>query len=59
MIRQVFREKSMGHTCMSEWKSQNSPKVNMARHVMSKVKSMIIIFFDIMRIVYKEFILTG
>jgi hypothetical protein len=30
-----------------------------ARHVKSKVKSILIIFFDIKRIVHKEFVLAG
>jgi hypothetical protein len=36
---------------------QGRPK--MARQVKSRVKSMLIIFFDIMVIVHKEFVLAG
>jgi hypothetical protein len=39
--------------------SQKSPRPKKARQVKSKVKSMIIIFFDIKGIVHKEFVLTG
>jgi hypothetical protein len=44
----------------SQWKSPNSlrPK-RKARQVKSKVKSMLIIFFDIKGIVHKEFVLAG
>jgi hypothetical protein len=39
--------------------SPNSPGPKKARHVGSKVKSMLIIFFNITRVVYKEFVLAG
>jgi hypothetical protein len=39
--------------------SPNSLKLKKARHVKSKVKSMIIILFDIKGIALKEFILAG
>jgi hypothetical protein len=59
MIRQAFREERMRHTWVFEWKSLNSPTPKMARRVKSKVKSIIIIFFDFKRIVLKQFILSG
>jgi hypothetical protein len=40
-------------------KGPNSPRPKDARQVRSKVKSMLIIFVDIKRIVHKEFVLTG
>jgi hypothetical protein len=43
----------------SQWKSPRSLRPEMARHVKSKVKSMLIIFFDIRWIVHKEFTLAG
>jgi hypothetical protein len=43
----------------SQWKSPNSQRPIKVRQVKSKVKSMLIIFFDINGIVHKEFILTG
>jgi hypothetical protein len=39
--------------------SPNSPRLKKARQVKSKVKSMLIIFFDIKGIVLKEFVLEG
>jgi hypothetical protein len=58
MIRQAFWEKSMSHLQVFEWKSPNSPRLKKVRQVKSKVKSMFNIFFDIMGIAHKEFILT-
>jgi histone-lysine N-methyltransferase SETMAR len=43
----------------SQWKSPYSPRPKKARQVKGKVKSMLIIFFDIKRIVHKEFVLAG
>lgn len=43
----------------SQWKSPNSPRPKKARQVNSKVRSMLIIFFDIRGTVHKEFILAG
>jgi hypothetical protein len=43
----------------SQWKSPNSPRPKKERQVKSKVKSMLIIFFDIKEIVHKEFVLAG
>jgi histone-lysine N-methyltransferase SETMAR len=43
----------------SQWKSPNSQTPKKAQQVKSKVKSMLIIFFDIKGIVHKEFILAG
>jgi hypothetical protein len=39
--------------------SPNSPRSKKARQVKSQVTSMVIIFFDIKRIVRKEFVLSG
>jgi histone-lysine N-methyltransferase SETMAR len=43
----------------SHWKSPNSLRPKKARQVKSKVKNMLIIFFDTKGIVHKEFILAG
>jgi histone-lysine N-methyltransferase SETMAR len=43
----------------SQWKSPNSPRPKMARQVKSKVKSLLIVFFDIKEIVHKELVLAG
>jgi hypothetical protein len=43
----------------SQWKSPNSPRPKRERQVNSRVKSMLIIFFDIKGIVHKEFVLAG
>jgi hypothetical protein len=43
----------------SQWKSPNLPGPKKANQVKSKVKSMIIIFFNINGIVHKEFVLAG
>jgi hypothetical protein len=43
----------------SQWKSPNSPRPKKARQIKSKVKGMIIIFFDIKKIVHKEFNMAG
>jgi hypothetical protein len=40
-------------------KNPNSPRQQKARQVKSKVKSMVIIFFDIKGIVHKEFVQAG
>jgi hypothetical protein len=55
MIKQAFGEESMSHA----WKSPNSLRPEKVRQVKSKVKNMIIIFFDIKQIVHKEFVLAG
>jgi hypothetical protein len=47
IIRQAFMEESISHTQMFEWKK--------ARQVKSKVKSMLIIFF----VILKEFVMEG
>jgi hypothetical protein len=39
--------------------SLNSPRPKMARQVKSKFKSMLIVFFDILGIVHKGFVLAG
>jgi hypothetical protein len=39
--------------------SPKSPRLTKVRQAKSKIKSMIIIFFDIKGIVHKEFILAG
>jgi hypothetical protein len=59
MIIQVFREECMGCRWMFEWKSPNSLRPKKVRQVKSKVKSKLIIFFDIKGIVHKEFIQAG
>jgi hypothetical protein len=38
------------------WKSPNSPRLKKARQVKSKVKRMLINFFDIKEVVHKEFL---
>jgi hypothetical protein len=43
----------------SQWKSPNSPRPKKERQVKSKVKSMLIIFFDFKGIVHEEFVLAG
>jgi hypothetical protein len=43
----------------SQWKSPNSPRLKKVRQAKSKVKTMLIIFFDIKGFVHKEFILAG
>jgi histone-lysine N-methyltransferase SETMAR len=43
----------------SQWKSPNSPRLKKVRQVKSKVKTMLIIFFDIKGIVHNEFVLAG
>jgi hypothetical protein len=43
----------------SQWKSPNSPRPKKARQMKSKVKSMLISFFDIKGIVHNEFALAG
>jgi hypothetical protein len=43
----------------SHWKSSNLPRPEKARQKNNKVKSMLIIFFDIKGIVHKEFVLAG
>jgi hypothetical protein len=43
----------------SQWKSPMSPTPETARQVKSKVRSMIITFFDIKRTVHKEFVPVG
>jgi hypothetical protein len=55
VIRQAFEEESMSNTR----ESPNSPRPKKARQVRIKVKSMLIILFDIKGIVHKEFILAG
>jgi hypothetical protein len=42
-----------------QWKCPNSPKPKKARKAKVKVKSMLIIFFDIKGIVHKTFVLAG
>jgi hypothetical protein len=56
MIRQAFGEESMNRT----WKVQTRrDRKKKARQVKSKVKSMLIILFDIKGIVHKEFVLAA
>jgi hypothetical protein len=42
-----------------QWESPNSPRPKMVRHANNKMKRKLIIFFDIKRIVHKEFVLVG
>ena len=42
-----------------EWHSTNSPRPKKARMSKSKIKSMLICFFDIQGVVHKEFVLPG
>jgi hypothetical protein len=51
MIKQTFREEGMSHTRMLEWEGPNSLRLKRARQVKSKVKSMLIMFFNISGIV--------
>jgi hypothetical protein len=57
MIRLAFEEESMSRTRVFEWHG-NSPTLKEARQK-SKVKSMLIIFFDIKGIDHKGFVLAG
>jgi hypothetical protein len=54
MIRQAFGEESRSLTMKDQ-----TTETERARQVESKVKSMLIIFFDIRGIVHKEFVLAG
>jgi hypothetical protein len=54
VIRQAFREKILSHT----WKFQTHQDQK-RRDVKNKVKSMLVIFFDIKVIFHKEFVLAG
>jgi hypothetical protein len=54
-----FGEERMRCALVSDWKSTNSLITKTARQVLSKVKTMLIIFFETKRIVYKEFVLPG
>jgi hypothetical protein len=56
-IRQAFGEESMSRT--REAQIHRDRGVGGARRMKSKMKSMLIIFFDIMGIVHKEFVLAG
>jgi hypothetical protein len=59
MTRLVFIKERMTHTRVFKWKSPNSLIPEKACQVMSKVKSMLTIFFDIKLIVHNEYILAG
>ncbi|UYV80064.1 hypothetical protein LAZ67_18001570 [Cordylochernes scorpioides] len=43
----------------AEWKSKNSPQAKKARKVPSKIKTMLITFFDSRGIIHKEFVPAG
>jgi hypothetical protein len=59
MIIQTLREESMISTWVFECKCPNSPRPNKAIQVKSRVKSMLIISFQIKGIFHKEFTLAG
>jgi hypothetical protein len=54
IIRQAFGEESMRRT----WKAQTD-RDRKVTQIKSKVKSMLVIFFDIKGIVHKEFVLAN
>jgi hypothetical protein len=58
VIRQTFGEESMSRTWAFEWYAWIKAD-RKRRQVRSKVKSMLIIFFNIKEIVHKEFFLVG
>lgn len=43
----------------SQWKTPSSPRPKKARQVKSKIKTMIIVFFDVRGIVHREFVPPG
>jgi hypothetical protein len=53
VIRQAFGGESMSRTWVFEWKSPYSPRPKKVMQVKSKVKSILIIFFDIKDTVHK------
>jgi hypothetical protein len=55
MIRRAFGEESMSHTL----KVQTHRPKERARQAKSKVKRLLIVFFDIKGIVHKEFVLAA
>jgi hypothetical protein len=59
MIKLVFGEESISRTLLFEWHVQTHWHRKKARQAKRKVKSMLIIFFDIKRISHKEFVLSG
>jgi hypothetical protein len=59
-LRKIAIEKeSMNRTWESECLVQTSPKLKNVTQMKNKVKSMLIIFFDIKGIIHKEFVLAG
>jgi hypothetical protein len=56
--KSVTEEESISHTWVFECHVQNSPRPKNVTQMKSKVKSILIIFFDIKWIVHKEFILV-
>jgi hypothetical protein len=56
MIRQAFGEENMGRTQVFEWKSPHSLRLKEVRHVKTKAKSILIIFFDNQGLVHEEFV---
>jgi hypothetical protein len=58
MVRQAFGEETRAvHGCLNGM--LGSGRLNKVRHVKSKVKSMLIILFDIKGVAHKEFTLAG
>jgi hypothetical protein len=57
LIRQEFGEENLSLTLVFEWQFQG--RLKKAIQVKSKVKRMLIIFFDIKDMVHKEFVLAG
>jgi hypothetical protein len=59
MVRQAFGEESMSHTWVYERFARFRADPKKVKQVNSKVKSMLIIFFNIKAIIHKEFVLAG
>jgi hypothetical protein len=59
MIRQASGKESMSHIWVFEWKSLYLLGPKKPRRVKCKVRSMLIISFDIKGIVHREIILAG
>jgi len=55
----VYRYDPETKQMSSQWSTSSSPRPKKARHVKSNIKTMLIAFFDIDRLVHHEFIPTG